>query len=212
MIVVSMVLGALAAFTLATAQAWQQGINTNSSGNGQSIAAIPLIGTLASARLDTEISMPALLPDQTKRYAASAVGGYYPGTLTSSTGQQASLLIWSDLNSDTHIDIGEVELIEYNATDHAIYKYLPTASSPKADTYTTFSSATWIATFKPTATKQALARNIDGMQINVLNPSSSTQLPLVEYRLYFNRGGVTATRYGAVCLRSPETAYLQVLN
>ena len=57
-----------------------------------------------------------------------------------------------------------------------------------------------------------LARNVDGMQIYVQTPNSLTQLPIVEYRLYFSRGGHAQTRYGAVCLHSPETANLQVPN
>jgi hypothetical protein len=201
LVVVSLVMGALAAFSLATAEAWQQGATTNAVGNGQNVAAIPLIGTVACARLDNEIS------------SALQTGGYFTGNLTSPTGQQASLLLWkSDPNSDRVIDAGEVELIEYNATDHIIYKYVPTITSPAATGYTTFSNSSWIATFKPTATMTPLARNVDGMQIYVQTPNSATQLPVVEYRLYFSRGGHAQTRYGAIALRSPETANQQVPN
>ena len=56
LVVVSLVMGALAAFSLATADAWQQGATTNAVGNGQNVAAIPIIGTVACARLDNEIS------------------------------------------------------------------------------------------------------------------------------------------------------------
>ena len=48
----------------------------------------------------------------------AAVGGYYSGTLTSSSGQQASVLFWkSDTSGDGKIQPNEVELIEYDSTE-----------------------------------------------------------------------------------------------
>jgi hypothetical protein len=199
MVVTAMVLSALAAFSLATAEAWNQGATTNNVGSGQNVAAIPVIANLASVRLDHEIG------------GSLETGGYFQGNLTDPTGQQASLMLWKS-STDTNVDASEIELIEFSATDHIIYKYLPTASTPAAN-YTLFSNNGWIATFKASATRTPLARNVDGMQIYVQTPSSATQLPLVEYRLYFSRSGHNQTRYGAVCLRSPTTAVpLQVLN
>ena len=201
LVIVSILMGAMAAFSLATAEAWKQGSATNAVGSGQNVAAIPLIANLVAVRIDNEIG------------GCAGVGGYYSGTLTSSSGQQASLLLWKkDTNGNTTIEPSEVELLEYNATDHCIYKYTSTATTPSL-TYDQF-TASWIATFKDPSmsSKVPLARNIDGMQINVSNASRTYQLPLVEYRLYFSRGGQAQTRYGAVCVRSPIRASGQTLN
>ena len=157
---------------------------------------------LAGARLDAEIG------------ACAATGGYYAGTLTSSTGQQASLMLWkSDVGTppDGKVDTTECELLEYDATDHVVYKWT-TATSSLPDYSTQFSSASWISTFKSSATRQVFVRNVDGMQIYVHTPTSLYSFPLVEYRLYFNRGGHAQTRYGAVSLRSPTTPYGLNLN
>ena len=191
MVVTAMVLGALAAFSLATAQAWNQGATTNTVGNGQTIAAVPIIANVASARLDNEIA------------TSLNVGGYYAGSLTDGTGQQASLLLWTSQNSDNVYTIApnEVHLLEYDSTNHVIWKYTSTQTSPLLD-FTQFTTS-WIGTFKAMASQTPLARNVDGMQIYVNTPNSATQLPLVEYRLYFNRGGQAQTRYGAVCVHSP---------
>src|SRR5262245_14739425 len=133
LVVVAIVLCALAAFTVASAEAWKQGATTNVNGS-QTVASIPVIGTLARARLDSEIG------------ASAAVGGYDAGTLTSSAGQQASILLWAkDKNTDSKIDPNEVELLEYDATDHTIYKWTSTNAGAYVD-YTTF-TASYIATF-----------------------------------------------------------------
>ncbi len=199
MVVTAMVLSALAAFSLATANAWKAGESTNPVGGGKTVATIPVIGTLAGARLDNEIG------------AAQCTGAYYAGSLTTSTGQQASLLLWKTAATDNAIEKQEVVLIEYDSADHTIYKYTSTSSAPVLYA-TEFSAQSWIATFKSGATKTALARNIDGMQFYVHTPTSLSQYPLVEYRLYFSRSGLAQTRYGAVCLRSPSTPSGMNLN
>jgi hypothetical protein len=199
LVVVSLVLGALAAFSLATAEAWKQGVTTNSNG-GQNIAVVPIIANLVCTRLNNEIG------------GAAAVGGYYPGNLTSSSGQQAAILLWKqNLDASSKISPNEVDLIEYDPTNHMIwlYKGKSTVTTPLMD-YTAFTTS-WMATFKDPSmsTKVPLARNVDGMQIDVNNACSASQLPLVEYRLYFNRGGQAQTRYESVSLRSPTRASLQ---
>jgi hypothetical protein len=200
LVVLAIVMGALAAFSLATAEAWKQGAVTNAVGNGDNTAAIPMIANVVSARLDNEIM------------SCAGVGGYYPGSLTDSSAQQTSILLWKqNLDSPaTNIEPREVDLLEYDPTNHMIWKYTSAQTTPSI-TYTVFTTA-WIATFKASATKVPFARNIDGMQINVNTPSSQTQLPLVEYRLYFNRAGWAQTRYGAVCVRSPTRASGQNWN
>src|SRR5580704_15741546 len=82
LVVMSMVLGALAAFSLAMAKSWDNGATTDTTG-GQTVATIPIIANIAAARLDNEITN------------AIAVGAYYAGTLSSSTGQQSAILLWS---------------------------------------------------------------------------------------------------------------------
>jgi hypothetical protein len=175
------------------------GASTNSTG-GQTVASVASISQLAAVRLDNELSN------------ADGVGGYYAGTLTSSSGQQASLLLWNDTNADGYITLNEVELIEYDATKHILYKW--TSTNTTTPTWATFSNSTYIATFKSLANPNPtpLARNVDGMQFYVMNASSKDQYPLVEYRMYFTRTETAQTRYGAVCLRSQTKASDQTLN
>ena len=91
-------------------------------------------------------------------------------------------------------------------------KYLPGAA-PANCNYGTFASNAFVASFKAAAaTPIPVARNIDGMQIFVNTPSSSTQLPVVEYRLYFKRDGHSQVAYGSVCLRSPTYPTGMTLN
>jgi len=201
LVVVALVLTALAAVSLATAEAWKQGSTTNPVGNGQTVASVAVMSNLATTRINHEIQ--DLL----------CTGGYFSGTLTTSTGQQASLLLWrTDSNANKSVDPSEVELIQYDATQHAVLKYLPGATPANCD-YTTFSNNSFIATFKAAAAAPIpIARNIDGMQIFVNTPSSSTQLPVVEYRLYFKRDGHSQVAYGSVCLRSPTYPTGMTLN
>jgi prepilin-type N-terminal cleavage/methylation domain-containing protein len=199
MVVTAMVLAALAAFSLATASTWNSGQTTNTDGS-KTIAAIPVIGTLACVRLDNEFS------------SAYLTGGYYPGTLTSSSGQQASILLWKkDTTNTGTIDTSEIYLIEYDATNHVINKWSPSGTSTPV-AYDDFKLASYITEYKKTALKEPLARNVDGMQLYVQTPTSLTQLPLVEYRLYFSRAGRNQTRYGAICLRSPTKPNDLTLN
>ena len=201
LVVVAMVLMALAAFSLATAEAWKQGATTNPVGNGQTVASVAVMSNLATTRINHEIQ--DLL----------CTGGYFSGTLTSSSGQQASLLLWrTDTNGNKQVDPSEVELIEYDATQHAVLKYKPGAA-PANCNYGTFANNAYVASFKATAaTQEPVARNIDGMQIFVNTPSSLTQLPVVEYRLYFKRDGHSQVAYGSVCLRSPTYPTGMTLN
>jgi prepilin-type N-terminal cleavage/methylation domain-containing protein len=201
LVVVAMVLTALAVFSLATAEQWKQASSTNPVGNGQTVASTAVMSNLATTRINHELQ------------DMLCTGGYFTGTLTTTTGQQASLLLWrTDSNSDKHVDPSEVELIEYDATQHAVLKYLPGAT-PANCNYATFSTNTFIATFKAAAaTPIPVARNIDGMQIFVNTPSSQTQLPVVEYRLYFTRNGQSQVSYGSVCLRSPTYPSGMTLN
>jgi hypothetical protein len=193
MVITALIMGALAAFSLATATAWDSGVTTNVNG-GQTVASISMMSTLAAARLQNEVG------------SAQCLGGYFPGTLTDSTVQQASVLIWVlDGNNDGYVNANEAELLEYDATDHTIYKYTST-NNAQVD-YSIFGTSSYIATFKGISVKTPLARNIDGMQIYVQTPASLHQFPLLEYELYFNRGGHQQTRYGAICVRSPSTPH-----
>jgi hypothetical protein len=192
LVVTALVLSALAAFSLATAEAWKQGSTMNAVGGGENVAAIPLIANVVSARLDNEIT------------TAIGVGGYFAGNLTDPTAQQSSLLLWKTNDSSNTIAPNEVELLEFDSTNHEIWKYTSTQTTPTIN-YSGFTS-TWIATFKGMASKVPLAKNVDGMQIYVDTPNSASQLPLVEYRLYFSRGGNAQTRYGAACVHSPVLA------
>src|SRR5262249_39881056 len=158
MVVVGMVLTALAAFVLAAGEQWKQGATTNPDGSGQTIASTAAISNLATTRINHDLQ------------DMLCTGGYFTGTLTSTSRQQVSLLVWCKDDGNKQVDPSEVMLIEYDATQHAVLEYFPGAT-PAACNYGTFASNSFIATFKAAAgTPKPLARNIDGMQIYVNTP------------------------------------------
>ena len=192
-VVISMVLSAAAAFALSTADAWEAGATTDPVSGQQITAAVHVIATLAAARLENELS------------GADSPGGYYAGSLTDTTVQQAELMLWTDTNNDHAIQANELELIQYDPTNHMLVKYLPTGSTVAPTGPTQLSDPTWIATYRASATSVPLARYVDGVQFYVQNPASTIQKPLVEYQLRFVRNDQVTMRYGAVCMRAPST-------
>jgi hypothetical protein len=203
LVITSLVLGAVAAFSLATAKTWQQGSWQQDSGDihsAQSVASVQLIGTIASARLENELR------------SADATGGYYAGNLTSSSGSQAGLLLWKNVSDSIvtkpTIEGSELEILLFDAANHRLMVYTPKSAGqgPAAPaSYSDFSNASWIDNNLSCFDGKPLAQNIDGMQIYVHTPTDVNQHPLVEYRLYFSRQGQNQTRYGAVNLRAPTT-------
>jgi type II secretory pathway component PulJ len=193
LVIIAMVLSAAAAFALSTADAWNAGATTDPVSGQQITATVHVIATLAAVRLENELS------------SADSPGGYYAGSLTDPTVQQAELMLWTDANSNHVMESSELELIQYDATNHMLVKYLPTGTTTAPTGYTQLSDPTWIATYRATATEVPLARFVDGVQFNVQNPNSTVQKPLVEYQLRFVRNDQVTMRYGAVCMRAPST-------
>lgn len=193
LVVIALVLSAAAAFSLSTAQAWEQGATTDPVTGEQITAQVQVLATMAAERLENELS------------SAQSAGGYYAGSLTDPTAQQAELMLWtSDPNQDHVIDANELELIEYDATDHMLVKYIPSTSTVAPSSDAQFNDPTWIASYRATATMIPLARFVDGAQFYVQMPASNAQKPLVEYQLRFVRNGQTITRYGAICMCDPS--------
>jgi hypothetical protein len=200
LVVIAMVLSAAAAFALSTAEVWNAGATRDPVSGQQITATVDVISILASARLENELS------------SADCAGGYYAGSLTDPTAQQAEVMLWNDANNNDIITSDELELIQYDATNHMLVKYLPPSTPQTPVPYTSFNDPTWINTFRSTATEIPLARFVDGVQLNVQNPYSNTQKPLVEYQLRFVRDGEVTMRYGAICLRAPSTPSGETLN
>ena len=121
-------------------------------------------------------------------------------------------MLWNDANNDEIIQSNELELIQYDAVNHMLVKYLPPSTPQTVISYTSFNDPTWINTFRSTATEVPLARFVDEVQFNVQNPYSLYQKPLVEYQLRFVRNGQVTIHYGAICLRAPSTPPGQTLH
>src|SRR2546423_13647496 len=77
LVVVAMVLTALAAFSLATAEAWKQGSTTNPVGNGQTVASVAVMSNLATTRINHELQ------------DMLCTGGYLTGAAPPPTRRQA---------------------------------------------------------------------------------------------------------------------------
>jgi hypothetical protein len=126
--------------------------------------------------------------------------------------QQAQLMLWHDADGDDVIRLNELELIEYDAVNHMLVKYVPPSNAITVVPYASFNDPTWIATFRAICTETPLARFLDGVQFNVQNEYSTNQKPLVEYQLEFERNSQTTMRYGAICLSAPSLPSGESLN
>lgn len=200
LVVIAMVLGAAAAFALATAQAWDAGATIDPVSGQKITATVHVISILAGARLDNELG------------SASSIGAYYTGSLTDPNAKPATMMLWNDSNTNGTIEANELELVQYDATNHMLVKYVAPSSPTTIISYTNFNDPTWIPNFLATATEIPLARFVDGVQINVQNPYSNSQKPLVEYQLKFVRDGQVTMRYGAICLSAAITPPGEPMN
>jgi hypothetical protein len=200
LIVIAMVLSAAAAFAMSTGEAWNAGAITDPVSGQKITATVNVLSILTATRLDSELSK------------ANCAGGYYPGSLTDPSVQPAEVMLWNDVDGNDTITLNELELIQYDATNHMLVKYTPPGTATTIIPYTNFNDPTWIATFQAACTETPMARFVDGVQFNVQNPYSLNQKPLVEYQLEFVRNGQTTMRYGAICLSAPSLPSGESLN
>jgi type II secretory pathway pseudopilin PulG len=191
----AMIGSALAAFTVTIGKGWQ------ASGGAQSTS---LSSAAATLRIQ-EIVRNARL-----------TGKCDPGALDGSA--SAAVLLWlEDTNGDGVIQVNECAMIEYDSTSRCIIKRtVPSSGSTASMNYATFSSSsTVLSNFRGDATvTQPVARDIDGALFSANAGDGSTDLPIFEFSLKFQRtqarsNGQTETvgspliGYGVAAVRTP---------
>ncbi|HVT88408.1 MAG TPA: hypothetical protein VHD56_06115 [Tepidisphaeraceae bacterium] len=196
LVVTSMVMMALGAFSLAMANAWKSAQKTQS---------ITLAGNMTIKRLEDEIRNARLL--------GAVRAGSSDGSATG-----AAIMIWkNDTNGDGFIQGNECEMIEHDTTNHTLVRY-PTGFADAAGTWsysTKFTSSTVFTQFKVNRTAQVFAHNIYGAVFQTSGTSGTTFCPNLKVALKVmvddrassgsavGGSGQLMVQYGSATVRAP---------
>jgi type II secretory pathway component PulJ len=205
MLVTALVLAALAAFTSAVAEGWNQSDGTQ------------------DAALEAHQAYQRL-----NHYLSSALYIAQPQAGSSST----SVFFWANDNwnsdginaGDECPELGEMNLIQFDSTTNTIWLYQPIAPTAMnssaltaASTPQTYSEIT--ATSAPAAfladefyTQIPLAHDVTSASLDCIGINSTTQRPIVEVTMTLSKTDAatgqttsTFTQYGSITLRAPTT-------
>jgi hypothetical protein len=203
LLVTTLVMGALAAFSLAMATAWNHAENTQ---------AVTALGNQAMLRLQSHVRN------------AKRIGIYRAGT-SNGSGAGAAVMLWvQDTNGDSKIQGSEVAMIEHDTAAHELVIY--PASQP--DGLTAWPAATFDSdpavfdNFKIGRTKQPIARGVWGAVFQTGDTSDlAQQNPSLRFALKLESGNTTGpghavgdasrlfVQYGTATLRTPLTKPLE---
>ncbi|HEY7088534.1 MAG TPA: hypothetical protein VH518_10625 [Tepidisphaeraceae bacterium] len=196
-LITAMVMGAVASFTLATAQAWksaEQETNLAAKGNA-SVAWIQ--ETIRSAKL---------------------LGPVRAGALDSpAAGSGAAVMLWTaDTNSDGLIQGSEVQLIEHDVANNrlVLYSGLPTETTTWSYS-SVFTNPSVIDTFKQGRTPRVFANDVSGACFSATGTTGSNANPSLAFSLKLEHaaGGYTngqsngervLVQYGSGTVRAPK--------
>ncbi|HTW94822.1 MAG TPA: prepilin-type N-terminal cleavage/methylation domain-containing protein [Tepidisphaeraceae bacterium] len=198
MLVTSLVLAALAAFVDAVAVGWEASDGTQDAA---------LEAHQAYQRLD--------------HYLSSALYVAQPMVGSTST----AIFFWANDNwnsggvnaGDECPEFGEMNLIEYDSSTNTIWLYQPISGSAMSanqfsnacarQTYADIISSGAIALFlsQNFCSQIPLAHDVTSATFDVVGTDSTTQRPIVEMNLIFQKDSQTITQYGTVTLRAPST-------
>jgi hypothetical protein len=197
------VMSALAAVMLSVSQGWQAGDGTQSL-------------EVQSAQVNARV----------RHYLSSAkyIGAVSAGSLNGSATTPGYVFFWAYDGwlgqQDGGPEIGEMELIVHDPTSQTLWLYqtIPYATMTTSQqtaagqglNWSNIDSASWVATFEGLLNnyvmRTPIGHNVTGATFAVDWPTSTTQRPVVEYTLVFNRSPQgTATQYDTAMLRAPTT-------
>jgi type II secretory pathway pseudopilin PulG len=193
LVITSLVMSALAAFTLAMSSAWRQAEQTQSA---------TIIANQVSAVLQDQIRQARLL------------GAWRAGSISGS-GESAAVMLWKEAaDGDGIIQDSELSLIEFDPTRHRLMIYPAGQGSGANVPYSTFTSTAVIDSFKSGRTARPLARSIWGASFKV-SGTGSGQVPRLQFALRIvpenrdDNGGITPDaqarpliQYGQATLRA----------
>jgi hypothetical protein len=156
------------------------------------------------------------LPFQLSVRTARLTGKYNGGALDGSS--SAAVVLWlDDTNADGAIETNECALLEYDpSTRSLLYRTVPSTGSTASMTYDTFANgSSVIADMHSAASKtQPVANNLDGAVFYSTPGDGSTDRPMLEFTLKFQRRqdsadnsseaiGESLVGYGVATVRTP---------
>jgi prepilin-type N-terminal cleavage/methylation domain-containing protein len=199
----SMVMAALAAFSLATASHWRAttpaGLDGTASASGATVQSLYLSRRLASARIQ-DVLRPM-----------KQAGLVRAGTVAAGLTQPAAAVMLrarSSTNDPTQLYTTEVALMEHDRPTHTIRLYcLKSGVTPQALSNIALTDPSAPEQFKTAWQGQLdviiLAHDVAGARFALLNRGSTVPRPMLEFVLSFQRGQQSATEYGAATMRVP---------
>jgi hypothetical protein len=191
LVVMSLVLGGIAMFSLALSTMWQE---SNAS------QATCLSSTQATLRV-------------AKLIRAARMFGYCQSGNVDGSGSAATLVFWAEdgdttrgTSADSKIQESEVGLLQYNATTHTLDLYEEPLTMPVGSTWasTVLYDPTLPATFKHGLTATTISSGVQGVHFSV-NSSSPYIAPTLKYDIKLLRDGQTTIQSGVVSLRGPSS-------
>jgi hypothetical protein len=198
LVVTSLVMGAMAAFSLAMSTAWK---------SAESSQSISLLANQTIVRVQNEIRQCKL------------IGAMRSGT-SGGSGDVVAVLLWkADTSGDGLIQGNEVSLLEYHATSHTLRLYYagqPDASGTWSYDHT-FTDENTLESFKTNRSYVVLARNVYGAAFQTSGTSGTSKNPSLHFGLKLmvddtrSSGAADGTRkltvqYGTATLRAPLSA------
>jgi hypothetical protein len=189
LLVTTLVLGALASFTLAMASAWKHAEQSQS---------LHLRGQQTVLRLAEML------------HRAKLLGPVRAGGLDDpATG--AAVIFWSDdANRDGLIQGSEVRMIEHDIAASKLVLYSGTASETATWSYSSvFNNSAVLDEFKTNREPTALASNVHGAVFEASNTGSANSNPSLSFALKLRHDGTESTaqrlaiQYGTATLRAP---------
>ncbi len=185
LVVMSLVMSALAGFSLAMVSAWK---------SSEKSQGLTLLGNQAAIRLQDAIRQAKLI-------------GAFRGGSIDGTSAGAAVLIWgSDANGDAEIQAAEVELIEHDPDSKTLRLY-PSGQGDAVSKwhYTTFVTPDTIDQFRTGRSYTLLARGVYGASFQTAGTTSTAQNPILRYalKLVSDSDPTPLIQYGAATVRAP---------
>lgn len=186
--VTTLVMGAVGAFSLAIANTWNA---------GEVVTTVQQAQVQSSVRLQSQIS------------GAEAIGYTQVGDFNAVKKQSgvATVVLWkSDANADGKIQMTEMVLIQHDAADEVLKKYVPVLTDGAADVVVPaaeFRALDVWKYFENYSTPTVLARNVQRARFQFGHKNSTMCRPVVEFVLKVGKGDASGIEYGVAALRGP---------
>jgi Tfp pilus assembly protein PilW len=186
LVITSLVVGAVGAFTLAVAQHWKQSDAETVSTARARQSSLALGRNVQEARL---------------------MGAVRPGSLDGSNPEGAAALLWvSDTNKDGSIQGAECAMLEHDPATKSIKLYdAGQGDASTALSWAVFTDQAVLNNFKVGRVSRPLAGGVKGARFAAFNVGDPTQSPSLEYTLQVEKrnSDQTALEYGTCSIRAP---------